>query len=260
METNRASIQGGFLRADMYDEFAEYLAAYVILAKENRDIDINWISLKYESIFIEFYRSCLYHGYGMKEALRAVMDKFEREKINTRILINEDILFPDRVHAFLQPIFADPVTSKYHGEIAVYRHAAGDELVKWVKLTGENQQPVDFGIWQARDGTWQLWSCIRKTKCGGNTRLFCRWEGLDLQDKNWKPMGIAMTADTTLGESLGGLQAPYVIEEAGLYYMFYGDSSRICLAISKDGKEFNRVLKLADGEPDLFTEDNDEPP
>src|SRR5947209_15645372 len=30
-----------------------------------------------------------------------------------------------------------------------------------------NQQPVDFGIWQARDGTWQLWSCIRNTNVGG---------------------------------------------------------------------------------------------
>lgn len=38
------------------------------------------------------------------------------------------------------------------------------------ELTGEKQHPVDFGIWQARDCTWQLWSCIRGTKCGGNTR------------------------------------------------------------------------------------------
>ena len=31
-------------------------------------------------------------------------------------------------------------------------------------LTGPGQEPVDFGVWQATDGTWQLWSCIRKTK------------------------------------------------------------------------------------------------
>ncbi len=127
-------------------------------------------------------------------------------------------------------------------------------------LTGEQQQPVDFGIWQAADGTWQLWSCIRKTECGGHTRLFYRWEGKDLQDKNWKPMGISMMADTMLGESQGGLQAPHVLKEEGLYYMFYGDWNRICLAISGDGKHFKRVLKKEDGEPDLFTEDTGEPP
>jgi hypothetical protein len=69
-----------------------------------------------------------------------------------------------------------------------------------------------------------------------------------------------MMADTMLGESPGGMQAPHVIEEGGLFYMFYGDWRRICLAIGKDGKEFGRVLKLSDGEPDLFTEDDHEPP
>lgn len=28
--------------------------------------------------------------------------------------------------------------------------------------TSSKQQPVDFAIWQAADGTWQLWSCIRE--------------------------------------------------------------------------------------------------
>jgi hypothetical protein len=46
-------------------------------------------------------------------------------------------------------------------------------------LTSEQQQPVDFGIWQAADGSWQIWSCIRKTKETGKTRLFHGWEGKD---------------------------------------------------------------------------------
>ena len=118
--------------------------------------------------------------------------------------------------------------------------------------TSEKQQPVDFGIWQAKDGTWQIWSCIRHTKCGGHTRLFYRWEGNRLTDTDWKPMGIAMEADPSLGESLGGLQAPYVFVEDGTYYMVYGDWGRICLAKSADGKQFERVLNEK-GQPDLFS-------
>lgn len=68
--------------------------------------------------------------------------------------------------------------------------------------TSEKQQPVDFAIWKAADGTWQLWSCIRNTKCGGKTRLFYLWEGESLTDTDWKQMGIAMEADTLLGETL----------------------------------------------------------
>jgi hypothetical protein len=117
--------------------------------------------------------------------------------------------------------------------------------------TTEKQQPVDFGIWQAADGTWQLWSCIRFTNCGGHTRLFYRWEGKELRDANWEPMGIAMEADTSLGEQHGGLQAPHVINVDGTYYMFYGDFARICLATSDDGKTFRRVLS-EHGQPNLF--------
>jgi len=120
------------------------------------------------------------------------------------------------------------------------------------EYTSEKQQPVDFGIWQAADGTWQLWSCIRHTNCGGNTRLFYRWEGESLTSKNWKPMGIAMQADTTVGESLGGLQAPHVIIENGTYYMFYGGWAQICLATSQDGKNFQRVIQ-ENGTTELFS-------
>ena len=134
MKTNHAPIQGGFLRADMYEEFAEYLSAYIMLAKWNWDVDISWISLQNESLFIEFYRSCLYHGHGMKEALKAIMVKFEEEQINSRLLINEDLLIPERVHAFLEPVFSDPVSSKFPGDIAVHRHASGNDLLKWKDL------------------------------------------------------------------------------------------------------------------------------
>jgi hypothetical protein len=109
------------------------------------------------------------------------------------------------------------------------------------KVGDPKQQPVDFGLWQAADGTWQLWSCIRGTKCGGKTRLFHRWEGKKLTDRDWDPKGIAMEADPALGETPGGLQAPYVLKADGLYRMFYGDWEHIRAATSSDGKTFTRV-------------------
>ena len=119
-------------------------------------------------------------------------------------------------------------------------------------FTSDKQQPVDFGIWQAADGTWQIWSCIRHTKCGGHTRLFYRWEGERLTDTNWQPMGIAMQADPALGEARGGLQAPHVFREGDSYFMVYGDWHRICLAASDDGKSFSRVAN-DQGQPVLFS-------
>ncbi|MDR0542867.1 MAG: hypothetical protein LBH19_11755 [Dysgonamonadaceae bacterium] len=120
------------------------------------------------------------------------------------------------------------------------------------KLGKQGQEPVDFGIWQAADGTWQVWSCIRNVNCGGHERLFYRWEGKSLTDTHWTPMGIAMQSDPGVGEPEGGLQAPFVLKEKDTYYMFYGDWNRICLAKSADGKNFERVLNKR-GQPDLFS-------
>ncbi|MCG8583391.1 MAG: hypothetical protein MI757_01600, partial [Pirellulales bacterium] len=102
------------------------------------------------------------------------------------------------------------------------------------ELGTDKQQPVDFGVWQAADGTWQLWSCIRYTKEPGKTRLFYGWEGAKITDKDWTPEGIKMRANPRVGETAGGLQAPHVIRGAHSsdFIMFYGDWDGICLARS----------------------------
>src|SRR5262249_42717520 len=132
----------------------------------------------------------------------------------------------------------------------------------WTKIAGDpdlgrytkpDQQPVDFAIWQAADGTWQLWSCIRHTAYPGNTRLFYRWESKSLTQPNWTPMGIAMVAAPAMGETQGGLQAPYVIKDGERYLMFYGDWVHIALATSTDGKTFTR-RPMPDGKTGMFYE------
>jgi hypothetical protein len=117
----------------------------------------------------------------------------------------------------------------------------------------DRQQPVDFAIWQAADGIWQIWSCIRATAYPGWTRLFYRWEAKSPTDHDWKPMGIVMTSDTGLGEVEGMLQAPYVIRTGGQYVMFYGTGDHIALATSRDGKEFQRRVS-PEGRVGIFSD------
>lgn len=121
------------------------------------------------------------------------------------------------------------------------------------EVTGSRQESVDFSIWRATDRSWQLWSCIRGTRCGGKTRLLYRWEGQRLTDPNWRPMGVAMQADPRYGETPGGLQAPFVLRAGHEYLMFYGDWEHICIARSVDGKQFKRWL-FPDGRGGIFSE------
>ena len=121
------------------------------------------------------------------------------------------------------------------------------------RLATPKQQPVDFAVWQAADGAWQLWSCIRHTAETGRTRLFHRWQGARITDRDWVPVGVAMQADPGFGETPGGLQAPHVIKVGREYIMHYGDWENICQARGVDGKTFARQLQ-PNGKSGLFTE------
>lgn len=118
-------------------------------------------------------------------------------------------------------------------------------------FNGAAQEPVDFSIWQAADGTWQLWSCIRNTSYPGHTRLFHGWEATDLFDSNWTPTGVKMVSDVSVGEAIGGLQAPHVIKVEGTYHMLYGSWDHIAHATSTAGKQFLRVIQ-PDGTSSVF--------
>jgi len=142
----------------------------------------------------------------------------------------------------------DPIVPVIEGEW--WRIAGNPDLGKY---TNDKQEPVDFGIWQAADGTWQVWSCIRNTNCGGHSRLFYGWEGKSITDKDWTPKGIKMEADPKLGEAEGGLQAPCVVRADGKFWMAYGAWVHIWFATSADGKTFERVIQ-PNGKTGAFSE------
>lgn len=180
MKTNRAPIQGGYLRHDMTSEFAEYLAAVVILAKNNYDIDVNWVSLQNESIFIQFYRSCLYHPEMMREAVRAVMRKFEREGIRTQLLLNEDMLFAERIYDGVAPTLEDEETGTFDGHIAVHRKQGKEGLVELNRLL----QPYDRKLWMTETsgheanwpGAFKLANDIHEYLVYGNFSAWLYWQ------------------------------------------------------------------------------------
>jgi hypothetical protein len=77
------------------------------------------------------------------------------------------------------------------------------------QYTSAQQQLVDFGIWQAADGTWQLWSCIRGTQCGGVTRIYHSRDPADFGVNN------------DAGHLLGSLPvaAPEILRQEGRWYI-----------------------------------------
>ena len=138
-----------------------------------------------------------------------------------------------------------PLTPRIVGE---WWTVAGDPDLG--PLTNPKQQPVDFGIWQAADGTWQLWSCIRGTKEPGKTRLFHRWEGASSPTATGSPRASPCRPTRRSAKRRAACRRPTSSATTASIWMFYGDWVNICLATSTDGKTFTRH-RNADGKPQL---------
>ena len=136
------------------------------------------------------------------------------------------------------------------------------------------QECVDHHVFQSEDGKWHLWGCIRGTAIG---RILYHWEADNLTDTHWLQTGENIRADKSAGENLDDwfdeewIQSPYIINDIGTYYMFYGGhatgilssdiirlpdgrgmiESQICVMTSSDGRKWVKHLNT-DGQSRLF--------
>jgi len=121
---------------------------------------------------------------------------------------------------------------------------------------------VDHHVFRDGDGLWHLWGCIRGTPVG---RIMYHWEADSLTQSPWRKTEEIIRVDHRAGESLDDwygeewIQSPFVVEQAGTYYMFYGGhgtgkdadgnpvprgdartACQMCLMTSSDGRDWVR--------------------
>jgi len=135
LKTNRAHEWGGYLRADMWEEYAEFMTAFIMLAQKNWGINITDITIQNELLFIESYSSCVYHPEAAREAVRALMRRFKRDGIRTQIHMPEDLMTYDRMMAYIGPTMADPETREFPGHFCTHRLGAFDVVRRWREST-----------------------------------------------------------------------------------------------------------------------------
>ncbi len=124
MKTNGSVIDGGHLRPECYQAFADYLAAYVRGYKEHHGIDIYAISPQNEPDIATRYSSCEWTAAEFHTFLKeALIPTFRREQVPARVILGEQTVWTD---ALLQPSLADPET------------AAGIDIVAAHAYMGDN--------------------------------------------------------------------------------------------------------------------------
>ncbi|MBO0933869.1 ankyrin repeat domain-containing protein [Fibrella aquatilis] len=179
-KTHHATVQGGHLRADMYAEYAENMAAFIIAAKQNWGIDIGSISIQNELLFIEPYKSCIYNPQQVREAVRALMRKFRREGITTQIHLPEDMLFPGRMLNSILPTMADPETRTFPGHFATHRQEEFAGVRKWHEATKQYNRQTWMTETSGHDQTWpgalKMANDMHDYLVGGNMSAWLYWQ------------------------------------------------------------------------------------
>ena len=198
LKTNRAVNWGGSIRADMWDEYAEYMSAFIVLAQKDYGINITDITIQNELLFIEWYASCVYTPEAAREAVRALMRKFKAEGIHCNILMPEDMMFYDRMIRYIGPTMADPETKDFVGAFCTHRQGAYSEVQRWYEATKqygrENWMTETSGHPQNWTGAMKMASDIYDYFVGGN---FSAW--VYLRPQGAADSGEALTVGTQPG-------------------------------------------------------------
>ena len=107
----------------MYDEFAECCVAYIKTIKSLTGIDVYAFSLQNEPRFSQFYASCVYNGTALRDLIKVVGARFEKENITTKIFLPEDVGWYDGIKSLVDPVLVDPDARKYVSILAVHGYA-----------------------------------------------------------------------------------------------------------------------------------------
>ncbi|MGV3614136.1 MAG: ankyrin repeat domain-containing protein [Fimbriimonas sp.] len=181
-KTNRSVTNAGYLRMDRTEEYAEYMAAWVELA-QRYDIDFRAVTLQNELLFNHSFRSTVYDGAQLREAVRAVQGKFDHRGLQTEIFLPEDMMEFGRMENYIRPTMADPVARKFRGGFATHRLGGFDEVRRWREHTKKwgkpNWMTETSGHPQTWDGALKMASDIHDYLVGGDYAAWIYWQLTD---------------------------------------------------------------------------------
>jgi glucuronoarabinoxylan endo-1,4-beta-xylanase len=96
MKTNDSVVNGGELRPEKYQAYAEYLSNYVRGYKEKHGIDIYAISLANEPDFTATYSSCRWTSLQFKEFIKSsLIPAFKKDNIKAKVMMPEPMNFDE---------------------------------------------------------------------------------------------------------------------------------------------------------------------
>lgn len=187
MKTSNSHDDGGALRGDMREEYAEYLAAVNIAAKEKWGINLSGMSIQNEPWFVIDYETATYNPWQMRETLRAVMRKFDKEGITSKILLTEDLIKADRFSWFVRQIMNDSETKNFNGAWAGHGYRGSQNYANLRNELKDTNKPlwITEAVGEAPDwnGAMDLAENAYESLNLGNAATWLYWQFSDSDGK-----------------------------------------------------------------------------
>lgn len=124
-KTNGSTTDGGSLKTNMYDDFAQFMATWVKKFKTEVGIDLYAISPQNEPRFAQSFRSCVYTPEQMRDVVIAIGQEFAAQGLTTKILVADDMLAVWKTVPMMQVSVADPTAGPYVHGLAVHGYSNG---------------------------------------------------------------------------------------------------------------------------------------
>lgn len=138
MKDNHSTRNGGHLRREYYDDFAEYLITYIQKCREISGVELYAVSLQNELEWAQPFNSCVYTPEDMRDLIKVVKPRFQAAGLRTRIFFPEHMADLGRNERYIDAVLNDPVA----------RAAADIVAVHGYMLDGASPDSPDARNWQ----------------------------------------------------------------------------------------------------------------
>lgn len=201
MKTNNSVTNGGRLKSDCYQKYADYLAQYCLKYKEIHGVDIYAISIANEPEYAASWQSCLWWSSQITDFVKNYLKPtFVRENVTSKIVIGETGLAWTEL--FMKPVLNDQDACDavdivaghyYRGSVREFPLSKEKGKQIWVAETSDTSE----GLKVHMDDGVKWGKLIHEFMTVADANAFVYWNGANVQDVNVNLMRMN-TNDNTI--------------------------------------------------------------
>ena len=145
-KTNNSPINGGALKREHYQDYAEYLTDFVDYYHRVLHVDIDVLSIQGEPDFTAPFGSCIWTGTELRDFLKVLAPTLRTRRLNTMLMLSEGSNWSEAWRR-LEPTLHDPTAVSSLNLMA--SHSYGDPMDGAMSRFASASQEYGLPVWMS---------------------------------------------------------------------------------------------------------------